>query len=196
MPRASTTSSAATACSTSSTRRPAARVLEIACGTGRNLVSAARRYPDARLYGFDISAAMLDTARAAIARRGLDDRIALCLGDATDFSGDRAVRGAGVRSRVHLLCAVDDPAVARRAAPGAERARAGRPAATSSTSASRRSCRAGSGAACAPGSPSSRSSRAPSCRPSLQRWPRSRMQLRSEQLYRGYATYAVLEKPR
>jgi S-adenosylmethionine-diacylgycerolhomoserine-N-methlytransferase len=73
---------------------PGGSVLEVACGTGRNLVSAARRYPGARLYGFDISAAMLDTARAAIARRGLDDRIALCLGDATDFSGERAFQVA------------------------------------------------------------------------------------------------------
>ena len=38
-------------------------VLEIACGTGRNLILAARRYPDARFYGFDISNAMLETAR-------------------------------------------------------------------------------------------------------------------------------------
>jgi len=30
-------------------------VLEIGCGTGRNLILAARRYPSARLYGFDIS---------------------------------------------------------------------------------------------------------------------------------------------
>ena len=37
-------------------------VLEIACGTGRNLILAARRYPNARFYGFDISNAMLDTA--------------------------------------------------------------------------------------------------------------------------------------
>ena len=44
---------------------PGGRVLEIACGTGRNLIAAARRYPGARFYGFDISPAMLDTARAA-----------------------------------------------------------------------------------------------------------------------------------
>ncbi len=42
---------------------PGGRVLEIACGTGRNLIAAARRYPGARFYGFDISTAMLDTAR-------------------------------------------------------------------------------------------------------------------------------------
>lgn len=30
-------------------------VLEVGCGTGRNLVLAARRYPNAKYYGFDIS---------------------------------------------------------------------------------------------------------------------------------------------
>ncbi|MGE0240939.1 MAG: class I SAM-dependent methyltransferase [Parvibaculaceae bacterium] len=39
-------------------------VLEIGCGTGRNLLAVRRRYPQARLYGLDISEAMLRTARA------------------------------------------------------------------------------------------------------------------------------------
>ena len=48
-------------------------VLEIGCGTGRNLILAARRYPDARLYGFDISASC-STPRAARSRgAGLAD---------------------------------------------------------------------------------------------------------------------------
>jgi S-adenosylmethionine-diacylgycerolhomoserine-N-methlytransferase len=68
---------------------PGGTVLEIACGTGRNLILAARRYPDARFYGFDISSAMLDTAQAAIVRNGLSDRIRVAAGDATDFSADR-----------------------------------------------------------------------------------------------------------
>lgn len=45
-------------------------VLEIGCGTGRNLASVRRRYPQARLFGLDISDAMLATARAQ--SRGLD----------------------------------------------------------------------------------------------------------------------------
>lgn len=60
-------------------------VLEVACGTGRNLIAVARRYPEARLYGFDISAEMLTTARASIARKGLSERITLAEGDATAF---------------------------------------------------------------------------------------------------------------
>jgi S-adenosylmethionine-diacylgycerolhomoserine-N-methlytransferase len=58
-------------------------VLEIGCGTGRNLIAAARRYPRARFQGLDISAVMLDTARRNVAASGLDGRIRLALGDAT-----------------------------------------------------------------------------------------------------------------
>jgi S-adenosylmethionine-diacylgycerolhomoserine-N-methlytransferase len=60
-------------------------VLEIGCGTGRNLILAARRFPRARFHGVDISQAMLETAQAAVARAGLGDRIALAQGDATAF---------------------------------------------------------------------------------------------------------------
>lgn len=65
--------------------QPGARVLEVGCGTGRNLILAARRWPGARFFGFDISAAMLETARASVARAGLSDRIILAQADATDF---------------------------------------------------------------------------------------------------------------
>ena len=60
-------------------------VLEIGCGTGRNLIQVARRYPSARLFGLDISAEMLATGRAHVARAGLDARIALKRGDAAAF---------------------------------------------------------------------------------------------------------------
>ncbi len=68
---------------------PGGTVLEIACGTGRNLIKAARHYPDATFYGFDISSAMLDTARANIVRHKLAHRVLVATGDATDFSGAR-----------------------------------------------------------------------------------------------------------
>ncbi len=63
-------------------------VLEVACGTGRNLIKVAQHYPDCRLSGFDISAEMLETARSNIARAGLSDRITVKEGDATDFDSD------------------------------------------------------------------------------------------------------------
>jgi S-adenosylmethionine-diacylgycerolhomoserine-N-methlytransferase len=60
-------------------------VLEIGCGTGRNLIAAARAWPEARYFGIDISEAMLETARIKIANAGLSGRITLAQGDATQF---------------------------------------------------------------------------------------------------------------
>ena len=60
-------------------------VLEIGCGTARNLIHAARRYRDARLFGIDISAAMLETAAKRVAAAGLAGRIRLAQDDATAF---------------------------------------------------------------------------------------------------------------
>lgn len=68
---------------------PGGSVLEMGCGTGRNLIVAARRYPHARFYGFDISDAMLENARTAVAKAGLEGRITLAKGDATEFSPER-----------------------------------------------------------------------------------------------------------
>jgi len=67
--------------------RPAAgaSVLEIGCGTGRNLVHAARLYPDARLFGIDVSTEMLTSAISAISRHDLTNRIRVAHGDGTAF---------------------------------------------------------------------------------------------------------------
>lgn len=64
---------------------PEGTVLELGCGTGRNLLLAARRYPQARFYGIDISEAMLATARRNIGAEKAASRIALAAGDATAF---------------------------------------------------------------------------------------------------------------
>jgi S-adenosylmethionine-diacylgycerolhomoserine-N-methlytransferase len=61
------------------------RVLEVGCGTARNLIAAARAYPQVRFYGFDISEAMLASGMGAIARAGLGDRIILARADAANF---------------------------------------------------------------------------------------------------------------
>jgi S-adenosylmethionine-diacylgycerolhomoserine-N-methlytransferase len=63
-----------------------ASVLEIGCGTGRNLVHAARLYPDTRFFGIDISTEMLTSAISAISRRGLTSRIRVAHGDGTAFN--------------------------------------------------------------------------------------------------------------
>src|SRR5215468_850631 len=62
-----------------------ARVLEIGCGTGRNLIVAARKYPGARCFGIDVSTEMLNSAIRAISRAGLASRICVAHADATRF---------------------------------------------------------------------------------------------------------------
>jgi len=64
------------------------RVLEIGCGTARNLIVAARTYPDVRLFGIDISGEMLETARRGVEREGMFD-IRLARADATAFDPAR-----------------------------------------------------------------------------------------------------------
>src|SRR5665647_19567 len=64
---------------------PCANVLEIGCGTGRNLVQAAGLYPDARFFGIDVSTEMLTSAITAISRRGMAGRIRVAHGDGTAF---------------------------------------------------------------------------------------------------------------
>jgi S-adenosylmethionine-diacylgycerolhomoserine-N-methlytransferase len=67
-----------------------ARILEVGCGTGRNLVATARAYPRAQVFGMDISSEMLASARSAVYRARLEQRASLAQGDATDFDPARA----------------------------------------------------------------------------------------------------------
>lgn len=62
---------------------PGMRVLEIACGTGRNLARIRKRWPGTDLYGLDISEEMLKSARET-----LDHSAHLALGDARAFDAD------------------------------------------------------------------------------------------------------------
>lgn len=66
-------------------------ILEVGCGTAWNLVRTAKTYPEARLFGVDVSNAMLDTARASVRRQGLAGRIRLAQADATDFDAVEAL---------------------------------------------------------------------------------------------------------
>ena len=61
------------------------RVLEIGCGTGRNLIHAARRWPKARFFGFDVSPVMLAKAREAISGADLESAIRITQADAVNF---------------------------------------------------------------------------------------------------------------
>ncbi len=64
---------------------PGGRVLEIGCGTARNLIAVAQRHPAAPLFGIDLSLEMLDTARRRVEREGLGGRVRLAHADATRF---------------------------------------------------------------------------------------------------------------
>jgi S-adenosylmethionine-diacylgycerolhomoserine-N-methlytransferase len=64
-----------------------AAVLEIACGTGRNLALIARHYPECRLYGFDISDEMLRSAQAKLGGRALLARADACAFDGMQVFG-------------------------------------------------------------------------------------------------------------
>jgi len=60
--------------------RPGMRVLEVACGTGRNMAKTRERWPGVKLYGLDISEEMLKNARKA-----LGEDAVLGAGDACSF---------------------------------------------------------------------------------------------------------------
>jgi S-adenosylmethionine-diacylgycerolhomoserine-N-methlytransferase len=106
---------------------PGQSVLEIGCGTGRNLILAARRYPQARFFGIDVSTEMLTSANEQIARAGLSSRVKVAHADATAFdpqplfgeaSFDRIFISYSL-SMIPAWRAVLDGAVAR-LAPGGE----------------------------------------------------------------------------
>ena len=67
------------------------RVLEVACGTGRNLSKVRKAWPGVRLYGLDISSEMLKNSRKA-----LGDDAKLGLGDACTFTSDSTFGEAGL----------------------------------------------------------------------------------------------------
>ncbi len=61
------------------------QVLEIGCGTGRNLVQAAQRYRHTQFLGIDISREMLKSSDRAIAQAGLQSRVQVAFADAAEF---------------------------------------------------------------------------------------------------------------
>lgn len=63
--------------------RAGMRVLEVACGTGRNMAKIGKSWPHVRLFGLDISEEMLKNARRAVG----DDAI-LRTGDACAFNAE------------------------------------------------------------------------------------------------------------
>lgn len=75
---------------------PGMAVLEVGCGTGRNLELAGKAWPGVALHGFDISTEMLKNAR-----KRLGNRAALVPGDATRFDA-KALFGREGFDRIFL----------------------------------------------------------------------------------------------
>lgn len=57
--------------------KPGNRILEIGCGTGRNLVRLAKRCPDAQFYGLDIAQVMIEQARLNFRKHNLESKVIL-----------------------------------------------------------------------------------------------------------------------
>ncbi len=66
--------------------KPGDRLVEIGCGTARNLVKIATRYPGVELFGLDASLEMLKSAEETIRKAGLTGRIKLAHGYAEALS--------------------------------------------------------------------------------------------------------------
>ena len=82
---------------------PGGSVLEIGCGTGRNLIAAGKAWPETQLFGIDISDAMLETARASVTKAGVT--AALAQGDACEFDA-QALFGRATFDRVFISYAL------------------------------------------------------------------------------------------
>lgn len=79
--------------------QPGENVLEIGCGTARNLAILAKRYPNTNFFGLDASAAMLETAAETIARSRIDN-ITLKTALADKFSYDETF---GLKSSFNIV---------------------------------------------------------------------------------------------
>ncbi|MCR4266070.1 class I SAM-dependent methyltransferase [Nitratireductor sp. ZSWI3] len=76
-------------------------VLELGCGTGRNIALAAERFPHALFHGLDISREMLATARRRMQRERIGGIVRLAEADASAFNAD-ALFGRRTFDRVFI----------------------------------------------------------------------------------------------
>ncbi len=99
--------------------RPGQILLEVGCGTGRNLVRIGHRYPGIVLLGADAAAPMLGAAARAVRRRGLEERVKLARGVAERLDLGPLFGLTGPIDHVvisYTLSMVDDPEQALRSA--------------------------------------------------------------------------------
>jgi S-adenosylmethionine-diacylgycerolhomoserine-N-methlytransferase len=69
--------------------RPGQRLLEVGCGTGRNLILLARQWPEAIFTGLDISSEMLSYASDQVKQHRQAARISLFEGELEDYLMDK-----------------------------------------------------------------------------------------------------------
>jgi S-adenosylmethionine-diacylgycerolhomoserine-N-methlytransferase len=98
------------------------RVLELACGTGRNLAKIARHYPRCTLYGLDISTEMLQSAQAKLGSLAQLAQADACLFEAEKLFGvadfDRIILSYSLSMIPDWTAALDT--AARHLAPGGQ----------------------------------------------------------------------------
>ena len=176
--------------------RAGANVLEIGCGTGRNLVHAARLYPARAVLRhryFDGNADVGDFSHFAPRSREANSRRAW---RRNGLQSAGLVRHRAVRPRDDFLQPVDDPGLAPRAAGGRTAASSPAEVCTLSISAIRSICREWPGHCSSGGWRCSTSRRATNSSASCRRWPEHPdADLKFERPFRGYAQYAVLTLP-
>lgn len=97
--------------------KPGQSLLDIGCGTGRNLALIGRPYPAARLYGLDAAEPMLEIAKAKLKRAGVHATLAHGIAEALDPPATFGHAGGFDHVTIsYCLSMVDDPEAALRAA--------------------------------------------------------------------------------
>jgi S-adenosylmethionine-diacylgycerolhomoserine-N-methlytransferase len=96
---------------------PGQALLDIGCGTGRNLALIGRRYPAARLHGLDAALPMLEIAGARLKRAGVQAKLAHGVAEALTPGPMFGHPGGFDHVTIsYCLSMVDDPATVVRTA--------------------------------------------------------------------------------
>jgi S-adenosylmethionine-diacylgycerolhomoserine-N-methlytransferase len=97
--------------------KPGQTVLDVGCGTGRNLALMGQRYPAARLFGLDAAEPMLEVAAARLRRACVRAELARGVAEELDPEALFGRRGGFDHVTIsYCLSMVDDPERAVRAA--------------------------------------------------------------------------------